>query len=108
MINHNIQVHGYLPFSRVRSFKLLPSYIGSEPSRPHRNTVVAWLDVSAVSDTLEDLRGRPESSTDGGRSEGKGNRHGSPPMSLQRNRTPQLLREHADQLPAERFGGMDV
>jgi hypothetical protein len=56
----------------------------------------------------EDVRRRPDSSADGGRSEGKGNRHGSPPMALQRDRTPQLLREYADQLPAERFGGMDV
>ena len=40
------EVHGHISFSHIRSFKLLPSYIGSEPSRPHRNTAVAWLDVS--------------------------------------------------------------
>jgi hypothetical protein len=29
-------------------------------------------------------------------------------MALQRDRTPQLFHEQADQLPAERFGGIDV
>jgi hypothetical protein len=49
----------------------------------------------------EDVRGRPESSTHGGCSEGKGDRYSGPPMALQFDDALQLLREQTDQLPAE-------
>ena len=41
----------------------------------------------------EDERGGPESSTNGGCSEGEGDRHGGPLVALQLDRAPQLLRE---------------